>query len=288
MGPVTVNVIVKIASAASGFLVSVTLARVLGVNGFGIYVYVMSWIALLAIPASYGIPQWLLREVSRDSSNSAASIRHLIHWSSMRVGVASICTLVVFLTLVTWLADDERQIYWAFLAALLLIPLNALTDVRVSALHGLNRVVLSQLPRLLLHPILFLILLGFTARNGIGPAAALWLNVAASALVMLASYVLLARVCPSAPTACSESRASVAYGNGTFSFMFIMTVYLVNNRADVLMLGAMSGPASAGAYAAASRIVELVAFVLFGVNTVIAPVIGRAWARGNGPRSSES
>ena len=46
----------KLAYTGIGFLISISLARTLGPDGYGVYSYVMALVALLVIPSELGIP----------------------------------------------------------------------------------------------------------------------------------------------------------------------------------------------------------------------------------------
>ena len=51
-------------SMGLGFAVSVVLARLLGVREFGLYSLAMSVLGLLVVPATFGFPQLLVREIA--------------------------------------------------------------------------------------------------------------------------------------------------------------------------------------------------------------------------------
>jgi O-antigen/teichoic acid export membrane protein len=59
--------------------------------------------------------------------------------------------------------------------------------------------------------------------------------------------------------------------------MFIAGLYLINSRADIIMLGILRGPQEAGIFAVASYGAGFVSFMLIAVNTAIAPSIARLW-----------
>jgi len=63
-------------------------------------------------------------------------------------------------------------------------------------------------------------------------------------------------------------------------FMLLGALHLINTRADLLMLGSLSGPAEAGVYAVVARTAELITLPLMAVNTVIAPQVASLYRRG--------
>jgi O-antigen/teichoic acid export membrane protein len=64
-------------------------------------------------------------------------------------------------------------------------------------------------------------------------------------------------------------------------FMWLSALYLVNNRADLIMLGSLRGAYEAGIYAVASRAGEFVTFIAVAANMVLAPQIARLHHKGD-------
>ena len=268
---------VKIAGAVLGLIVNLVIARVLGVHGYGIYAYVLSWIAVLAIPASYGFPQWLVREVAIRTFRDNSSIRHLVQRATLRVASASAAVVVLSVLVIYLLPIKTSDYHEAMLTGLLLLPISTLTDVMTSVLHGLNRVQLSLLPRLLLHPALLLILLLFFLNTPLSPTSTLALNAASFFIVLLIAAIMLNSTLSKTPSPSTPSYENSSVRRGPKLFLLLTFVYLINDRADILMLGTLESPESAGAYAAANRLAGIVSYTLFSANAIIAPIISRSW-----------
>jgi O-antigen/teichoic acid export membrane protein len=66
-----------------------------------------------------------------------------------------------------------------------------------------------------------------------------------------------------------------------FALMLMSSMQLVLGRLDVLMLGAIVGPAAAGIYMVVSKLAELTTFALSTTNTVVAPMISEYHVAGN-------
>jgi O-antigen/teichoic acid export membrane protein len=62
--------------------------------------------------------------------------------------------------------------------------------------------------------------------------------------------------------------------------LWIQGIAIAMDRADVLVLGALSGPTDAGVYSAAGRVASLVGFGLAAVNAWAAPMFSERHARG--------
>ena len=61
----------KIFSTIIGFITSIIIARLLGVEEYGNYAYAISWIYLLSIPSIFGMDKLLVRNISFYFKNSS-------------------------------------------------------------------------------------------------------------------------------------------------------------------------------------------------------------------------
>jgi len=57
------SLILKFTFVLLSFGLTVTLARLLGVDGYGVYAYVFALVSLLAIPAEFGLPNLMDSQV---------------------------------------------------------------------------------------------------------------------------------------------------------------------------------------------------------------------------------
>ena len=58
----------KVFSLLAALVISIVLARVLGPEDYGLYVFVSAFIPLAALPISGGLPQLLTREVAKHTN----------------------------------------------------------------------------------------------------------------------------------------------------------------------------------------------------------------------------
>ena len=68
------------------------------------------------------------------------------------------------------------------------------------------------------------------------------------------------------------------------TLLFIDSMYIINSRTDIIMVGAMKGAVPAGIYNVANRGAEFITFVLVSVNMVLAPTIAALHAQGDKER----
>jgi O-antigen/teichoic acid export membrane protein len=263
----------KVAATGIAFLASLLYARVLGPHDFGLYAYVMAWTAVLTIPASMGIPYYLVREAARRTDLTL----WLRHWADRRICVTG-ALAGLLLACATWLpqAADARRLF--LLAAP--IPLLAnLSAVRQSLLQAHSRIIRSQWPQLVFAPALALILLAtwWQWHGAFDAADAVIATVVAALLQLAINLAQLDRV--SHADAHPVHRAAISI-NAALPFMWLNGLYLVMSRIDLILLGSIKGASEAGIYAIASRAAEFVPFFLLAINISIAPKISHLYHSG--------
>lgn len=265
---------------------NVLLARKLGAGGYGIYVSGIALAFVLGIPASFGLPTLVVREVAR--------YRQADRWGSLRgilvganyiviaasVTIGAIGILVIHLAGQRLQVSDAHVLYWT----MSLLPAIAITAICAAALRGLHHVLLGQIPEYLVIPGLFFFFIAAWSAIPwlpiLTPSDAVALRLLATlAGLFVASSLLLARL-PAALRAARTSFDWPSWLRAAAPLMLVGGVNVVNTQADVLMLVTIQGPAAAGVYRAAARGSELVALSLVVVNTAIEPTLARLYAAG--------
>ena len=276
----------KIASLGLAFVTSVLLARLFGPEGYGLYAYAIAWLFLLQIPAGLGMREIFVREIATYQARSEwRLIRGLLHWANQIVLIVSI-GIMLLAAGVFWLleADSDSQKIFVFWLALLSLPLMALTLLRQGAMQGLHRVVVGQLPELLIQPALFIILLGcayLLFGEDLSVTWAMSIRVLTFGVSFLVGTELLRKNLPQQVREVRPDYHTRPWLRSILPFIFISSMFVINNKTDALMLGAMKGTESVGLYVVASRGAELVTFILVAVNRALGPAIANLYAEGN-------
>jgi O-antigen/teichoic acid export membrane protein len=91
---------------------------------------------------------------------------------------------------------------------------------------------------------------------------------------------ILSKTVTSTPTPMSDYSEKEKWLSMTKPILGMALLSVLLNRLDILMLGAIKGPAEAGIYSAVSRLAELTAFALAAVNGFIAPRIAELYSSG--------
>lgn len=261
----------KIGATLIAFGASLVYARALKPHGYGLYAYVIAWTALLNIPTSLGLPAYLVREGAKTPSG----LRRLRRWADVRI-LASGATAGVLLACAVFLPQAAGA-RWLFVVAAPLPLLNNLGDVRRSLLQALGRVAHGQWPFLILGPALMLAVLAglWLWRGRLYPIELVAAMTGAALLPLMINQLQFRRATAGSGGPRGEASHPPLRVRTALPFMWLGMLYLVNNRADLIMLGSLRGAHAAGIYAVASRAGELVIFFLIAANMVLSPRIAR-------------
>lgn len=262
-----ITVAIKIGAILIAFIASLVYARTLGPLGYGQLSYVMAWVALLTIPASLGLPNYIIRE----GAKSPTALRHIRAWADSRVLFSGVFFAVILLTL--YLVPQRFEAKWLFLIAAPLPLLNNFSDVRQSVLKAQGLIVSSLWPSTLLSPsVVVAISLAIWGANGTLSAHEVLAATAVAAILTLAINQLQAARLPTDVSL--RTQLSV---RSALPFMALGILSIINIRTDTIMLGIIKGEHDAGIYSVASRISELIPFLMVTANLVIAPQISKLY-----------
>lgn len=257
----------RVVAAGVAFVASIIYARYLGPERLGQYALVLAWVSILTISSALGLPQYLLREASKGPGTP--DIHRIRAWADRRILISGSLACLVLL----FLGTRQPQTATLFYAASLVPLLNALSEVRVGLLQARGLIVQSQWPTLLLSPAVTAIgALVVWHTSDIEPTIALVCMTAfGSLLAVAANQSHLSTAYKSAP----EAQPLELNLGTSLPFLLLGSLFLINSRIDILMLGAIATNNEAGLYVVASRFAEFVAFILIASNMVISPIISR-------------
>ena len=270
------------------FITSVMLTRKMGAAGFGVYVYATTVINLLVVPAVFGLDQLLVREISAHlHAQEWGRMRGLLGWTNRTSTLISLGLLLGTVAIVVVLSIFGRidhEILWSLLVALIMLPLVALTRLRQGTLRGLFRIVPSQLPETVIQPVLFLLFVFvwlFLAKARLNAVLVTGMHVFSTAVAFFVGSALLVHYLPKPIKTATSTYDLVAWRASAWPLLMYSSTQFLNRRIDTLLLGVLDGPESVGVYTAVVRSVDLLAFVLVAINSVLAPTIVTLYKSGN-------
>lgn len=282
------SLLVKAGHGVLAFGVAVVLARVLGPEGYGVYAFALAILMLIAIPAQVGIPQLAVRETAKAQANQDWGLmRGLWRWGNISVAVFSTLGVVAASAVIFLLETRETDRTVTISIGIALIPLIALTNVRAACLRGLRMVVLGQLPEIILRPALLLILLGgwtMILRNtpALTASGAMAMQVFASLATLLIASLMLGKAQPEGVKSRPSPRyEAVAWRKAVIPLAMIGGLQLINQHADLIILGLLRPDEEVGVYRAVFQVALLVIFGLQAMNQVLQPHFARLYSQGD-------
>ena len=276
----------RIFTTGVAFLVSLLLARLLGAGGYGAYTYAISWVGLLSVPAVLGLDQLLTRNIAAYQTQGAwCLMKGLLRRAHQAALVASL-GVAALAAVASWtvVPPGGSAVVATFRVGLILLPCIGLMRVRQAAMQGLRHVVMAQLPELLIQPVAFMALVGgvyFLLGETFTPAEAMQMNVGTACIACIVGARMLQKALPKSAKEASPTYETGGWLRNGLSLLCISGLYVINSRADTLMLGAMKGAEAVGVYAVATRGAELITFPLMAINAALAPTIASLYAAGD-------
>ena len=272
------SALLRLVNLIVGLLISIVLARALAPDGYGVYTFVLSLVLTLCIPVSVGVPTLIVREVARFRKNESWRLIKGILIRAHQV-ILFLSVLVVVLGFVALGQGDvgvNHSKSNTILIALFLVPIIGLSQLRQSTLQGLGRVIVGQIPENVVRPVVFLIIVVMVSIKSIlTPQRAISLYFVASVLAFAVGTIILMKCFPSQAKGVSPDYDSGKWLRSLIPLSALGGLQVINNQADVLMLGIFATEADIAFYRVAVAGGTLVIFVLTAVNVVIAPIIAR-------------
>ena len=274
------SALLKASSLLLGFLTSILLARTLGPDEFGRYVFAFSVISLAALPVGTALNQFVMRESARAFAlDSPALIKGLIKRSY--VWVSSI-GLLVCVSLWCWVnaQSDDTTLVWG----LPIIPLMALVALRTELLRGAGLILKSQWPDMVLRPLSFVVLTcGLMVTNAL-TAATVLVAYGAALVITLFTIVRLFRS-GIATERYRETQAEFDDGRWISSmpwFIAISAIGASSTLSGAIILGLVGTDVSqVAAFQLGLSFSALVGLPLVIVNLVVGPQITQWWEAGD-------
>ena len=274
----------NVAGSALNFVIAIVLTRVLTLSGYGLVVFVMALVMLLAIPGVLGLDRLLTREVAvHDRRGELGAARAVVAGSrlmtlSAAIGIALVASLAT-IVVARGVASETVVAVWIGLVAL---PLATWNRVQQGATLGMRRIVAAQAPEMVIRPLAFIILVGLAAAVlGVplsAPVVLVLFAVSFAAAVGLGAIFLVRAM--SAPSALAPRGPTFPSLRHALPFAILGGAAVINNQAGIVLLGLMATTEQSGLYGAAARLVLLIPFALTAVNAVLSPTAARLWDAG--------
>ncbi len=280
------SLIFKLTGMLLSVLLAVVLARVLGVENFGVYAFCMSMVQILSIPAMLGGQDLLVREMAAcQACREFGLLQGILHWArqtSLRISCAlALGGMGIVLTLLR-----HSPLKAPMLIAMALLPLLARMQINCAALRGLQHVLLSQLPAILtpLAVIIVIGLCGLTTAEQPSPELALAAQWGVMLFFAIAAGYALTRTIPRGAAHVPRTYDRSKWVRSCLSFVIAAGMQIIIREISLLLLGMLGSTTEAGLYRVAQRGAEMIPFGLMAVNMAIAPTVADLFSHGETAR----
>lgn len=276
--------LIRIAYYLFGFVNSVLLARFLGAESYGVYVFVLSIVALLSVPTQFGMPILVMREFSALQAKAQwAYMKGLAVRSHQFVAVVAtvvcLCAAVwLWLNPAAYVPEKQR----ALLFGLLLVPVLSLGALRDAMLGGLRHIMLAQLPESFIRPLL--LMFGLLIAMFLLPVTASAGNVIiyyvfCSLIAFLAGWALFRRRKPDGLQSVTAAFTTRKWFSAALPIGLTAGMQVLNMQLSIVLLEFYSTDAEVAFYRVATLGASFVVIILQVSNTVVSPYISRLHAQ---------
>jgi O-antigen/teichoic acid export membrane protein len=277
----TAVLLVKIAGAASSFLMYVVLARTLGVSDYGVFIYALTWLNVMLLVGKFGVDLMVIRFLPAYIENGDwPRARGVLRFGHIVVGVIT-GGLVLFGLLSIYVGPlSEEGFGGAFAIGLFSIPLLGFSAVRQGALRAVRAFVLAEIPDGLIRPWLLIAAVGVTwmlaapLNAGDGMLCYLGVNVAVFAV---GTWWYL-RVIPAPLSAIAPTTEARTWFWVSLQLMVHTGLFQLVNQVDVLLLGLLADVQDVARYSAASRMASFISFGPIAMSSIAAPLVSARFA----------
>jgi O-antigen/teichoic acid export membrane protein len=279
------SLFISATGAALSLGVHLMLARTLGGEEYGRYVFALAWMNVLVLVGKFELDTASVRFVGAYTGTEQWSfLRGFLRRSSQIVGGVSVGIAVVSILLILALTNRiERGIALSLLAASALLPVTAMAQLKASAMQGFKQVARAQAPSLVVRPVIFVLsVLGlhYVLRQPVSAPVAILLQLGATTVALVLTLRFLRGVLPDAVRQAREA-FDTRYWMKTAAGLLVISggQTILSTNADVLVVGSLLGPGAAGRYGAASQLASAVSFGVTAISFIALPVIADLYAR---------
>jgi|CXWK01.1.fsa_nt_gi O-antigen/teichoic acid export membrane protein len=275
---------VRCTSAGLLYLSQIVLARWMGTNDYGIYVFVWTWVLILGGLSHLGMNLATIRlSPTYREAGDFDRLRGLTRGARlMALGCGTLIMLAGIAGLTLFKSHIEGQFVLPLYLALVCVPLYALTDVQDGIGRGNAWMGIALTPPYILRPVLVLASMFAAHAAGLPMEAT---TAAGAAIVatwgsaIIQTLFLNRRLASSVPTGPRQYEFG-PWLKGSLPFLVILACELALQNTDILVISRYLTPADTGIYFAAGKTMALIMFVHYAVGSAVANKFAALNARG--------
>lgn len=270
------SLIINASNKAIVLLTGILLIRILGKSEYGIYSYIFSIISVLVIPAEYGIANLLVRETARGiSCHDHSIIKGVWRWSLKSSFIFSCFVLLLSFIGVLFVKNRFDQVeITTFIFAMVLLPFQLIVYIGMGALRGLKKVILGQLPDLIIIPFIFVIsfiIANYFTSLELSASSTMILRLAATVIAFFCVIIFLYINIPSDVKKAKPVIQGKAWLISVISLGLSSGLNMVKSRSNTLILGLFVNSGQIASFQVAVSAAALSGVILQAANAILAP-----------------
>jgi len=277
---------INVSGTGIAFCLNILLARLLGTDEYGYYIYALTWINVLSHLGKLGMEGSSLRYVPVYHARAEWSLlRGFIGQSQKIVLVTSLvlASSLLAIVLIMW-TRLSHGLAFTLIIACFLLPVNIFQQIRSSYIRALKNVVLALSPQAIVRPVLIIlgaVIYFYVVGKSMNSSAAMVINVASTTSVLVLTGVFLNRLLPSG----YRTNKTIEHRNREWisvavPLFLISGLNLLMNQFGTILTGILLSTTEAGIYAVADRLASFLSFGLIAVNSIAAPLISQLYVQG--------
>jgi O-antigen/teichoic acid export membrane protein len=277
------SVIIKFSTAFFSLLNGVLLARILGIENFGIYIIGFSTATILSIPASLGLPQLIVRYVSKYELNSKmGEIRGLLHYTNRIVLKSSFIIFIVACLILFFFKDYfKNNLVTTILLSLILVPVLGFSALRAATLRGFKYILLSELPDTFIRNALFTLLISivYFTNLKILPQHAIIFQILITSISFTIGHIILQKQVLNKIKSHKKIFNKNEWLKQSIPFTINSGVQALKGRLMTFLIPIFANIEAVAIFEIALRGASLITFTLGAINNTILPHISTAYEK---------
>lgn len=261
----------------------ILLARFLGPDDFGDFAFAVSFVIIASIFSSLGLPTVVTRFGAIYFINDNwKKLKGILSFSNKKVFICSlIVTAVLFILLVTNVIRVAAKEY--VLIALPIILFLALSTIRTGLLTAIEKVNLSQLPEMIVRPLLFFLVILVFYYLGIldGYTAIISYMIINGIIFLIGAYLVKKFTHKHIENVEPDYSESKPWVKSAMPLFLLGSIQVLGAQADIFLLGFLADSEEVGIFKSMYQISLLVIFSLTAVNAIVSPYIVRSFEEKN-------
>lgn len=269
------ELVLRIAGLGLSFLLSASLTRRIGPEGFGVFNYALVLAGTLAMVTPLGWTTALMRFIGQYMEQQRWGLLRGVIRRGYQLTSLSAVLVALMLGGTSYWSGLSPELATSLRFAALFLPFLALVNLCRTAIRALQWVKASVFPQLIALPLTAIAgvyLFAITTAPG-----ALLVYAGAALLTVLLSSALLLRSIPKQGRNARPGFKTRAWTIVALPMLFGSVSLIVMSRTDILMLGAMSDMETVGFFSVALRIATVSTIVFQAVNGLAASMIAAAF-----------